>query len=164
MLSIIVAVASNNAIGKGNDMPWHLSEDLKYFKRVTSGHAVIMGTNTFASIGSRPLPKRRNIVVSKKQPEGLRDGVEYFNSLPQAIESACAQDEEVFIMGGGMIYAAALPLADRLYITEVDTVIEDAEVFFPPIDRNMWCEASRSGQFTDEKSGLKFSFVVYNKR
>lgn len=164
MLSIIVAVASNNAIGKGNDMPWHLSEDLKYFKRVTSGHAVIMGTNTFASIGSRPLPKRRNIVVSRKAQAGLRDGVEYFNSLPAAIEFAQAQDEEVFIMGGGMIYAAALPLADKLYITEVQTVIEDAEVFFPAIDRNIWKEVSRSEEYTDEKSGLKFSFVVYIKQ
>lgn len=164
MLSIIVAVASNNAIGKGNDMPWHISEDLKYFKRVTSGHTVIMGSNTFASIGSKPLPKRRNIVVSKRQPEGLRDGVEYFSSLPAAIESAQAQDEEVFIMGGGMIYAAALPLADRLYITEVDTIVEDAEVYFPAVDRNVWRELSRTEPAVDEKSGLKYSFVVYSKQ
>ncbi len=164
MVSIIVAIASNNAIGKGNDMPWHLSEDLKYFKKVTSGHPVIMGTNTFASIGSRPLPKRRNIVVSRKEDPGERGGVEYFNSLSEAIDSAQSQDEEIFIMGGGMIYGAALPLADKLYITEVETVIEDAEVFFPEIDRNIWREVSRSEQYTDEKSGLKFSFVEYIRR
>lgn len=161
MLSIIVAVASNNAIGKGNDMPWHISEDLKYFKRVTSGHTVIMGSNTFASIGSKPLPKRRNIVVSRRMPEGLRDGVEYFNSLPAAIKSAQAGDDEPFIMGGGMLYTAALPLADKLYITEVATAIEDADTFFPAVNRNEWREVSRSEQYTDEKSGLKYTFVEY---
>lgn len=161
MLSIIVAVAANNAIGKGNDMPWHISEDLKYFKRVTSGHTVIMGSNTFASIGSKPLPKRRNIVVSRRMQEGLCEGVEYFNSLPAAIESAQAGDDEPFIMGGGMLYTAALPLADKLYITEVATAIEDADTFFPAVNRNEWLEVSRSEQYTDEKSGLKYTFVEY---
>ncbi len=175
MISIIVAIASNYAIGKNNDLLWHISEDLKFFKRTTSGHPVIMGYNTYLSIGARPLPKRRNIVVSSTREEGLRDGVEYFHSLESALASATEGERqrleaegidaepEVFVMGGGMLYRSALPLADRLYITEVETVIEDADTFFPEIDKSLWKETSRSDRFLDEPSGYHYTFVTYDK-
>lgn len=163
MLSIIVATATNYAIGKDNNLLWHISEDLKYFKRVTSGHTIIMGKNTFLSIGAKPLPKRRNIVVSRSEGEGVRDGVEYFHSLQGAIENATALDEEVFIIGGGMVYKDSLPLADKLYITEVEIVVEDADTYFPVIDKKEWRESSRSEKFYDEKSQLYYSFVEYLK-
>lgn len=161
MVSIIVAVAANHAIGKNNDLLWHISEDLKFFKRTTSGHPVVMGYNTYLSIGARPLPKRRNIVVSSSRPEGERDGVEFFKSLESALSAATEGGEEVFVMGGGMLYRSALPLADKLYITEVDTVIEDADTFFPVIDPAIWHESSRSERHHDEETGFDFSFVEY---
>ncbi len=200
MVSIIVAIASNYAIGKNNDLLWHISEDLKFFKRTTSGHPVVMGYNTFLSIGARPLPKRRNIVVSSTREEGLRDGVEYFRSLDAALadamehekqrfaaevpatsvqghageirqsadnggtELSCDAEPEVFIMGGGMLYRSALPIADRLYITEVETVIEDADTFFPEIDKSIWKETSRSERFFDGPSGYHYSFVTYERK
>jgi|SRR5574344_176585 dihydrofolate reductase len=182
MISIIVAVAKNNAIGKDNRLLWHLSDDLKYFKKVTSGHPVIMGYNTFLSVGGRPFPHRRNIVVNNALPDGIRDGVECFARLEDALraaqtpystsacgnnsDSACGNDDackEVFVIGGGMMYRTSLPLADRLYITEVDKVVEDADTFFPEIDKNIWKEESRSEVMVDEKSGLKFSFVIYTR-
>ncbi len=175
MVSIIVAIASNYAIGKNNDLLWHISEDLKFFKRTTSGHPVVMGYNTYLSIGARPLPKRRNIVVSSTREEGLRDGVEYFKSMEAALASAAETEKqrlateadiepEVFVMGGGMLYRNALPVADRLYITEVDTVIEDADTFFPEIDRSIWRETTRSERFFDEASGYHYSFVTYERK
>ncbi len=163
MVSIIVAIASNYAIGKNNDLLWHISEDLKFFKRTTSGHPVVMGYNTYLSIGARPLPKRRNIVVSSSREEGERDGVEYFKSLEAALASAAEGGEEVFVMGGGMLYRSALPFAEKLYITEVETVIEDADTFFPTIDPALWHETSRSERFFDEETGFRYSFVTYEK-
>ncbi len=151
------------AIGKNNDLLWHISEDLKFFKRTTSGHPVVMGYNTYLSIGARPLPKRRNIVVSSSRPEGERDGVEFFKSLESALAAASEGVDEVFVMGGGMLYRSALPMADKLYITEVDTVIEDADTFFPAIDPAIWHESARSERFTDPETGYGFSFVEYMK-
>lgn len=162
MLSIIVAVAQNLAIGKENKLLWHLSEDLKYFKRITFGHCVIMGYNTFLSVNKRPFPGRRNIIVNNAMEDGIYDGVEYFSSLDGALTAASSKDEEeVFIIGGGMMYRSALPFADKLYITEVRKVVEDADTFFPPIDLAVWKESSRSEVMKDEKSGLEFTFVTY---
>lgn len=166
-VSIIVAVAKNLAIGKENRLLWHISEDLKYFKRTTLGHPVIMGSNTFASMGERALLGRRNIVVSRSRPEGERDGVEFISSLEKAVKIANEgleqENGEIFIIGGGMIYNTAIDLADRLYLTEVDTIIEDADVYFPEMDWQKWREISRSEIKIDEKSGLKYSFVLYEK-
>lgn len=163
MISIIVAVSKNMAIGKGNRMPWHISEDLKYFKRTTSGHPVVMGYNTFLSLGSKPLPGRRNIVVSTRIEAGKKDGVEFFNTLTQALEAAAAGTDEVFVIGGGQIYRNALPFADRLYITEIETVIEDADTFFPDFDRSIWKVSSQSPVLHDEKSGYDLKFTVYSR-
>jgi len=164
MISIIVAVAKNYAIGKDNKLLWHLSEDLKYFKRTTSGHPVIMGWNTFLSVGGRPFPNRRNIIVNNAMEDGQRDGYEVFSDLDRALAAAQTTDEQVFVIGGGMMYRTSLPKADRLYITEVDVVIEDADTFFPEIDRSVWKESSRSEKVHDDRTGYDFYFVVYDRK
>ena len=135
MLNIIVAISDNYAIGRGGDMPWHIGEDLKYFKRITSGHTVIMGRRTWESIGCRPLPNRRNIVVSRTM--AAPEGAQVAASLPAALEMA-VPDVEVFVMGGGQLYKEAMPLADRLYVTLVHTQVPDADTFFPFINPLKW--------------------------
>jgi dihydrofolate reductase len=163
MVNIIVAVADNWAIGKDNQLLWHISEDLKFFKRTTLGCSVVMGRRTFESIG-RPLPKRTNIVVSRgfDAPEGVLVA----SSLEQALELAgggsCESD--VFVIGGGQIYAQSIDLAQKLYITHVHTVIEDADAFFPAIDPQVWQVESRSELYNDEVSGYDYEFVVYSRK
>ena len=158
---IIVAIADNNAIGRNNELLWHISEDLKFFKRTTLGCPVIMGRKTFESIG-RPLPKRTNVVVSRsgyQAPEGVRV-VTSLNEAFAAVEDA----EKVFVIGGGQIYSQALPVVDRLIITHVHTVIEDADTFFPVINLSEWVVAERSDLQTDLETGYTFEFVEYVKR
>lgn len=163
---IIVAVADNLAIGRGNDMPWHISEDLKYFKRVTSGHPVIMGRRTFESIG-RPLPKRTNIVVTRgcELPEGVIQVPDLASAYAEAAK-VVADDAEprCFITGGGQLYKTAIDGVDHMYITHIHTTINDAEVFFPEIDLEKWEVESRSEVMKDGESGLEFEFVVYRRR
>ncbi len=160
MISIIVAISDNYAIGRGGDMPWHLSEDLKYFKRITTGHSVIMGSRTFKSLGCKPLPNRRNIVVSRSMAPV--EGIEVFNSLESAI-AATENEEETFVMGGGEVYRQAIEFAAKLYITRVYTSVEDADTFFPQFSENFWKEISRSEMMKDSKTGYEFQFVVYQK-
>lgn len=160
--SIIVAISDNNAIGRDNQLLWHISEDLKFFKRTTLGSPVIMGRKTFESIG-RPLPKRVNIVVSR----GFNTGEEV--AVAASLEEAfkVAEDtnlEKCFVIGGGQIYSQALPLVDSLIVTHVHTVIEDADTFFPEIDPVIWQVSERSELLTDEESGYTFEFVKYVKR
>ena len=159
--SIIVAVADNWAIGKDNALLWHISEDMKFFRRTTVGCPVIMGRRTWESIG-RPLPKRLNIVVSRgfEAPEG----VVVCKTLAEAYEAAQTQDSErMFIMGGGRIYSSAIDDADSLYVTHVHTVIEGADTFFPQIDPREWTVQSRSEMMTDPETGYDFEFVVYSR-
>ena len=156
---IIVAISDNNAIGRDNQLLWHISEDLKFFKRTTLGSPVIMGRKTFESIG-RPLPKRVNIVVSR----GFNTGEEV--AVAASLEEAfkVAEDtnlEKCFVIGGGQIYSQALPLVDSLIVTHVHTVIEDADTFFPEIDPVIWQVAQRSELLHDEESGYDFEFVEY---
>ena len=171
---IIVAIADNNAIGKDNSLLWHISEDLKFFKRTTLGCPVIMGRKTFESIG-RPLPKRLNVVVSRRgfdAPEGvvvvgsLKEAYDYVERTRSAaqtddIQSSSISGESLFIMGGGQIYAQALPDMDRLIITHVHTDIEDADTFFPAIDPAIWHVSERSEMMTDPETGYNFEFVTY---
>ena len=170
MISLIVAKAANGAIGKGNRMPWHISGDLKYFKRVTTGHPVIMGYNTWLSLGERPLPGRRNIVVSRSHSAAPDCGAEFLPSLEAAVAAAGGAPDvsdaskEVFVIGGGQLYRAAMPLAGRLYITEVETVIGDAEVFFPEVDPELWKAESRSERYLDEKTGFYYSFLILTRK
>ena len=159
---IIVAIADNNAIGKDNALLWHISEDLKFFKRTTMGCPVIMGRKTFESIG-RPLPKRTNIVVTRGGFEAP-EGVVVVASLEEAFASVPGDVERAFVIGGGQIYAQALSLADRLIVTHVHTVIEDADTFFPSIDPSVWSVADRSELQSDPETGYSFEFVEYVKR
>lgn len=162
---IIVAIADNYAIGRDNALLWHISEDLKFFKRTTSGCPVIMGRRTFESIG-RPLPKRTNIVISRgfDAPEGVRVVPSLEEAYAMASEAAAASEVgRCFIMGGGQIYSQALDDADRLIITHVHTVIENADTFFPVIDPAVWKVASRSEMMTDPETGYEFEFVEYIK-
>ena len=164
--TIIVAIADNNAIGRDNALLWHISEDLKFFKRTTSGCPVIMGRKTFESIG-RPLPKRMNIVVSRgfDAPEGVVvvPSLEEAYAAADGAISAVSEDSpaRAFVIGGGQIYAQAMNIADRLIVTHVHTVIEDADTFFPAIDPAVWEVASRSELFHDAESGYDFEFVEY---
>ena len=173
---IIVAIADNNAIGKDNALLWHISEDLKFFKRTTMGCPVIMGRKTFQSIG-RPLPKRLNIVVSRDFE--APDGVVVVSSLEEAYLVAAKELSSIpsssavipdsignprcFVIGGGQIYSQAIADADRLIVTHVHTTIEEADTFFPEIDQAIWQVSERSEMLHDEESGFDFEFVTYTK-
>ena len=159
---IIVAIADNNAIGRDNALLWHISEDLRFFKRQTLGCPVIMGRKTYESIG-RPLPKRINIVISRGND--APDGVALVHSLEEAFTLAQATNlERCFVMGGGQIYAQAIGRVDRLIVTHVHTVIEDADTFFPAIDPEVWTVAERSEMQHDEETGYDFEFVEYVRK
>ncbi|MCL2501633.1 MAG: dihydrofolate reductase [Bacteroidales bacterium] len=164
MLSLIVALAPNNAIGFQQQLLWKISEDLQYFKRTTTGHCVIMGRKTFESIG-RPLPNRRNIVISRSLTTPPMEGIEVADSLPRAISLATqpAPAGEIFIMGGGEIYRQALPLANKLYITHVKAPAPQADVFFPRIDWRQWKEIFREEHEHGAVFPYPFSFVVYDR-
>lgn len=160
--NVIVAIADNNAIGKDNALLWHISEDLRFFKRKTLGWPVIMGRKTFESIG-RALPGRVNIVISRGFSTG--EEVEIAGSLEEAFAIAESTNlEKCFVMGGGQIYAQALESADRLVVTHVHVVIEDADTFFPPIDPQKWTVEGRSELMTDESTGYTFEFVEYVRK
>jgi dihydrofolate reductase len=170
IISLIAAVATDGAIGKGNTMPWHISDDLKYFKRVTFGKCVIMGRKTWESLGCRPLPGRDNIVISRSLSTDVGQEspsrLHFVNSLESAFDLALAiatekGEGEVFVIGGGRIYRQALERASRVYLTEVHTSVPDAEVFFPELDPDKWHIVTRSGIAVDEKSGLNYEFLIY---
>jgi dihydrofolate reductase len=159
---IIVAVADNNAIGRDNALLWHISDDMKFFRRQTVGCPVIMGRKTFESIG-RPLPKRVNIVISRGY--STADEVAVVGSLREAYEVAEATNlERCYVIGGGQIYAQAMEDADRLVVTHVHTEIKDADTFFPPIDPSVWVVSERSEMFYDEESDFHFEFVTYERK
>lgn len=149
IISIIAAVASNGVIGRNGGLPWHLPADLRRFREITAGHAVIMGRKTFESIG-RPLPDRVNIVVSRQAAYGTA-GIVVAGSLQAALALAAGEDE-VFICGGGEIYRQALPLADRIYLTVLDQPF-DGTVFFPEIQQDAFIEVSRE-PFGGEPGGV----------
>lgn len=159
-VSIIAAAAENNAIGRKGEIPWHISEDFKYFKRITSGHPVIMGYMTWVSLPNKPLPKRENIIISIfPMDRPPFDNVRVVSSLEEALEGT----EEPFVIGGGYTYHQALPLATRVYLTRVHTVIPDADTFFPELPESEWRKVSTDGPHTDEPSGLTFDFEVYER-
>ncbi len=154
-ISIIVAVAQNFAIGLNNDLLFHLPEDLKRFKKITTGKALIMGKRTFYSLPKAPLPNRRNIVVTDIPGETF-PGCESAESIEEAIELV-KNEPEAFIIGGGMIYRQFYPLAGKLYLTLVHKDLE-ADTFFPTIDFNDWQETAREDLF-DEKNGFSYSYL-----
>ena len=157
-LSLIVAIDRQHGIGANNALPWRLPEDLAFFKRITTGHPIIMGRNTFDAIG-RPLPNRRNIVVTRN-PAWSHASVERAGSLEQAI--AYCTDGEVFIIGGAQIYREAMAHADRLIVTEIDAEFP-CDAFFPPIDTSVWQVTSRETHHS-ASNGWDYSFVMYHRR
>lgn len=160
MISVIVAFDRNRAIGRRNDIPWHLSDDLKRFKAITMGHTVIMGRNTWDSLPFKPLKGRRNIVVSATmQP---LEGIEIVRSLDDAV-ALVKPDEEAFIMGGASIYEQSVNIADRLIVTHVDLAVADADRFFPAVDFDEWKVQESSEELTDP-SGIKFRYVTYIRK
>lgn len=160
MITIIAAVAQNNALGKNNKLLWHLPADLKRFKKTTVGHCVIMGRKTFESLG-KPLPYRLNIVVSRNKLFNAK-GCIIVNSLEEAIEKS-TQDANPFILGGAEIYRQALKFADKLDITFVHHSFE-GDAFFPEIDLSVWKETSRENFKADSLNKYNFSFVTYLKQ
>lgn len=160
ILSIIVAVASNGAIGRNNDLPWHLPGDLKRFKEITLGHPIIMGRNTYYSLPNGALPKRRNIVVSQTLKQ-LPDA-ECYRSLDDALQ-AVATEEEVFIIGGAKLFVSTIDRADRIYYTTVETVVEDADTFFPIFSQQDWQIASQEHYSQDDKNAFATTLTLYNR-
>ena len=155
---IIAAVASNGVIGYRNRMPWHLPEDLKRFRQLTLGHAVIMGRRTFESIGA-PLAGRENIVITRS-PDWTRSDCHAAHSLAAALAAVRAR-QDAFVIGGAQIYALALPIASRLHITEIERDFE-GDAFFPEFDRSRWRETSRESRVLEGVGGFSYHFVAYD--
>lgn len=161
-LSIIVATAEQGVIGKDNQLIWHLPEDLKMFRRLTTGHVIIMGRKTFESIG-KPLPNRTSIIISRNNDYQV-EGCIVVSSLEEAIEKAKEiETEEAFIIGGAQIYALALDMADTVYLTQVHHNFE-GDAFLPVLDTNIWTETERKSFQPDEKHAYAFDFVTLEKR
>ncbi|MEM1214208.1 MAG: dihydrofolate reductase [Bacteroidota bacterium] len=162
IVSAIVAAARNQVIGDGNDIPWRLSSDLKYFKRTTLNHHIIMGRKTFDSLG-RPLPKRTNIVLTR-DIHYLGNGFLVAHTIEEALSMAYDQNEaEVFIIGGGEIYRQSLPFLDRVYLTRVDA--EPAgTVYFPELPESEWQLISSEPQVQGERDDFAFTFEIYERR
>lgn len=158
MLSIIVAIAKNHAIGKDNQLLWHISEDLKRFKRITAGHKVIMGRNTLLSLPKWPLPKRTNIVITD-DPEETFEGCEMAHSIEEAA-AKCDPAEECFVMGGASVYRQFMPLADKLYITRVNKDFE-GDTFFPEIEEKDWKLVEKSADIEMEDGSFSYRFETY---
>ena len=161
MISIIVAINKKLAIGFENKLLYWLPNDLKRFKALTTGHTIIMGRKTFESLPKGALPNRRNIVLSHKEIQFT--GAECFHSLEEAL-SHCRKDEDVYIIGGASLYKEALPIANRLCITEINDDKAQADTFFPAIDLNIWQEKSRECYPIDEKHLYSYSFVDYERK
>ena len=160
-VSIIAAIAENNVIGNNNKLIWHISEDLKRFKKLTTGHPVVMGRKTYESLPFKPLPKRKNIVISSQKNVKF-DGAVIVNSVNAALEE-CKNEKEIFICGGAEIYKLFLPLADKLYLTRVHKSFE-GDTFFPKIDFSEWEEDFKSNEIYDKKSELNYYFVNYIRK
>lgn len=161
MISIIVAVSEDWGIGKNNELLWNISEDLKRFKSLTTGNTIIMGKKTWESLPRRPLPGRRNIVLTDNTKEIIEGAVTCY-SIEDAV-SKCSREEEVFIIGGGSIYRQFMPVADKLYITHVRSKAP-ADIYFPVIDLNIWKVAEKEDFEVSETNPLAYSYVIYVRR
>lgn len=164
IISLIAALSENRVIGKNNDLPWHLPDDMKYFMKTTSGHHVIMGRKNYESIPEkfRPLPNRTNIVVTRQRNYRAKNCT-VVHSLDDALTLAHqANVDEVFIIGGAEIYRQGLARADRLYLTEIHATV-DGDTYFPEFDKRHWKETSRTRHPADERHAFPFDFVIYEK-
>ena len=164
-ISLIVAMSSNRVIGNNNKMPWHLSADLKKFKKITMGAPILMGRKTYESIG-RPLPGRTNIIISRN-PEYRpsvdtgQPGILVFNDINQAL-AHCAAAKEVFVIGGADFYRLMLPLADTLYLTQIHQEFQ-GDTFFPALDADQWTEVEREDILNDPEAAFSYSFLKLEK-
>lgn len=161
-ISIIAALAENNAIGKGNDLLFHIPGDLKRFKEITTGHSVIMGRKTYLSLPKRPLPNRHNIVITKDENARF-EGCSVVKSIQEAIDLVTGE-KEAFVIGGGEIYKQFLPIADKLYLTHSEKLVDDADVFFPQINFDDWLSISRESYAAGVKADFAFSYVNYVRK
>lgn len=159
-ISIVVAISENNAIGKDNQLLWHLPADLKHFKNITTGHTIIMGRKTYDSIG-KPLPNRRNIIITRQKGLNI-EGVEVVNSLDEAL-ALCESEAEVFIIGGAEIYKQAVAVSHRIYLTRVHQEFE-ADAFFPELDNETWKEVEKVDHLPDEKNKFAYTFSTLERR
>jgi dihydrofolate reductase len=157
-VSQVVAISENHVIGKDNKLLWHLPNDLKHFKEITTGHTIIMGRKTYESVG-KPLPRRRNIIVTRQAI--AIEGCEVVNSIAAAL-ARCADEDEVFIVGGAEIYKQSLHLTDRIYLTIVHKAF-DGDSFFPELDKAEWEEVCREDHLPDEKNQLSYSFITLER-
>lgn len=160
-LALIAAIAENNAIGFENKLIYWLPNDLKRFKALTTGHTIIMGSNTFRSLPKGALPNRRNIVLSRK--ENFFPGAETFHTLEEAL-AGCTNEEIVYIIGGETLYRAAMPMADMLCLTEIHDTPENADAFFPEVNKEEWSIAEKETFATDEKHAYTYSFTTYIRK
>lgn len=161
MISIISALAKNRAIGKKNALPWYLPADLKHFKELTTGKVIVMGLNTFKSVGERPLPNRKNVVLTDDKNYQAPEGVVLAHSIEEVLEIT-KNDPEVMISGGAMVYKQFLPLAERLYLTFIDHDF-DGDIFFPEFNKAEWKEVSRENHEPEGKNLYNYSFVILEK-
>ncbi|MCL7421485.1 MAG: dihydrofolate reductase [Methylobacter sp.] len=159
-ISLIVAMASNRVIGINNQLPWHLSADLKRFRYITMGSPILMGRKTYESIG-RPLPGRTNVIISR-DPAYQQEGCLVFNDIETAIESCCQKFQEIFVIGGSELYQSMLPMADTLYVTLIHKAFS-GDAFFPEIDARQWAEVAREDVDNDPDAGFGYSFIKYEK-
>jgi len=162
MISVIAAIDQNNALGFKNRLLFHLPADLKHFKELTTGHTIVMGRKTFESLPKGALPNRRNIVISTRE-NLILPGAEVFRNFKEAL-AHCAEDEQVYIIGGASVYRQAIPLADELCMTLIDAAAEEADVYFPEIDPEIWEEKSRESHLADEKNPCNYAFVNYKRK
>ena len=162
-IAIVVAYDKNRGIGTGGDLPWgrSLPADLAHFKELTTGGAVVMGRKTYESIGGRPLPNRKNIVLSTDEVVGAIGAKNFAQALQLASEEP---NQDIFVIGGERVFAEALPEVDTIYATEVDYSFSDADVFFPQINVNQWEEISRTSQKANEQNKYSFDFVEYRRK
>ena len=161
-ISIIAAIADNYAIGKQNKLPWNLPADLKHFKDLTTGHAIIMGKHTFESLPNGPLPNRKNIVLRNILSDGITEGYVEADSLENALELT-EKEKQVFIIGGSTVYKHCLDKADSMYITWIHAEFP-ADAFFPEVDFSKWEEISRLDCKADERNPYDYSFVEYKRK
>jgi dihydrofolate reductase len=161
-ISVITAVDEHNAIGKKQQLLWNLPFDMQRFKGATTGHAVVMGRRTFESLPKGALPNRKNIVLTTLPPESFIN-VFVCNSMQDALE-LCEKEEEVFMIGGAMVYRAAMEIADKLYLTRVHYMFDDADIFFPEINFDEWEETEREEHAADDRHAYAYTFHTYIRK
>lgn len=162
MITLIAAISINKAIGKEGNLLWHLPKDFEHFRKSTMGHVIIMGRKTFESL-PKLLPKRKHIIVSKNMDYQPKECI-VCHSLDEALEKALEIDENPFVIGGGQIYKATMPLAQKIVLTRVEAIFENADTFFPEIDERIWQKVSEKNFFKDENHNYNFTIETYLRK